>query len=159
MNRPRRNSRLAPARRDAGHAGFTLVEVIAVMTIIAMLSSLAVTFLTGTGRGDLKALTLQTAALIRRERLGAILSGQSRRIALDPDRRTLAGDGGELLAIPNDVVFDLVGVDQQWSGLKAVVRFEPDGSSTGAALRFSKQGANYEISVDWYTGGVAIDPP
>jgi prepilin-type N-terminal cleavage/methylation domain-containing protein len=50
-------------------AGFTLIEVVAVMLIIAMVASLAVTLTSGTGRGRLKALALDTAALLRRERL------------------------------------------------------------------------------------------
>ena len=39
--------------------------------IIALVASLAVTIMPGTGRGRLKALTLEIAALLRRERLGA----------------------------------------------------------------------------------------
>ena len=40
-------------------AGFTLIEVVAVMMIIALVASLAVTMMPGTGRGGLKALTLE----------------------------------------------------------------------------------------------------
>ena len=46
-------------------AGFSLIEVVAVMLIIALVASLAVTTMPGTGRGRLKALTLETAALLR----------------------------------------------------------------------------------------------
>lgn len=140
-------------------SGFTLVEVMAVMLIIAMLASLVVVYVPGTGRADLKVLTLRTAALLRRERLGAILTGRSRRISLDAGDRALVGDGGEVLAIPRDVVLNVVGVNERWSGRQAVVRFEPDGASTGAKLRFSREGANYEVNVNWYTGRVAINPP
>jgi general secretion pathway protein H len=140
-------------------AGFTLIEVMAVMLIIAMMASLVVTAVPGTGRANLRAMTLQTAALLRRERLGAILTGRSRRVSLYTGDRTLVGDGGEVLAIPRDVVVDLVGVDEVWSGRQAIVRFEPDGASTGAVLKFSREGASYEVDVDWYTGGVATNLP
>ncbi|KWV57813.1 general secretion pathway protein GspH [Bradyrhizobium macuxiense] len=150
---------MSQASRTDPRSGFTLIEVMAVMTIIAMLASLAVAFIPGTGRADIKVLTLRTAALLRRERLGAILTGHSRRIALDVGERALVGDGGEVLPIPRDVVLDVVGVDERWSGRQAVVRFEPDGASTGAKLRFSREGADYEVNVNWYTGRVAIDPP
>jgi general secretion pathway protein H len=36
------------------------------------------------------------------------------------------------------------------------VRFEPDGSSSGAAFRVSRDGFGYEIRVNWFTGGVSI---
>ena len=64
-------------------AGFSLIEVVAVMLIIALVASLAVTTMPGTGRGRLKALTLETAALLRRERLGAVMTGRERQVSVD----------------------------------------------------------------------------
>jgi len=148
-----------PRRRFINRrAGFTLIEVVAVMLIVALVASLAVTRMTGTGRGGLKALTLEAAALLRRERLGAVLTGQDRQVSLDGERRELIGDGGSVLAIPRDVVLDVLGIDAMWSGRQAVVRFAPDGASTGAVLKLSRENAEYEIRVNWYTGGVAIAP-
>lgn len=143
-------------RSDDQRAGFTLIEVVAVMLIIALVASLAVTMMPGTGRGKLKALTLETAALLRRERLGAVLTGKERQVSLDGERRVLVGDGGDTLAIPRDVALDILGIDAVWSGRQAVVRFTPDGASTGAVLKLSRENAEYEIRINWYTGGVAI---
>ncbi|MGP0094468.1 MAG: prepilin-type N-terminal cleavage/methylation domain-containing protein [Xanthobacteraceae bacterium] len=141
------------------NAGFSLIEVMAVMLIIALVTSLAVTILPGTGRAKLKAVALNTAALLRRERMGAILTGRDRRVSLDGERRALVGDGGDVVVIPRDVVLEVLGVDAVWSGRLAIVRYGPDGASTGAVLRLSRERATYEIRVNWYTGGVAIDPP
>jgi len=157
------------ARRESGRptrrhttadrcAGFTLIEIVAVMLIIALVASLAVTMTTGTGRGRLKALTLDTAALLRRERLGAVMTRQERQVTIDGERRALMGDGGDVVAIPRDVVLDILGIDATWSGRQAVVRFLPDGASTGAVLKLSREKAEYEIRVNWYTGGVAVSP-
>lgn len=148
-----------PMRSADRNAGFSLIEVMAVMLIIALVASLAVTILPGTGRAKLKALALNTAALLRRERIGAILTGRDRQVSLDGERRALIGDGGDLVVIPRDVVLEVLGVDAVWSGRLAVVRYRPDGASTGAVLRLSRERATYEIRVNWYTGGVAIDPP
>ena len=135
-------------------AGFTLIEVVAVMLIIALVASLAVTTIPGTGRGRLKALTLETAALLRRERLGAVMTGRERQVSIDGEKRVLVGDGGDVVAVPRDVVLDILGIDALWSGRQAVVRFHPDGASTGAVLKLSREKAEYEIRVNWYTGGV-----
>ncbi len=143
--------------RDRG-AGFTLIEVVAVMFIIALVAALAVTMMPGTGRAGLKAVTLQTASLLRRERLGAILTGRDREVSLDGKRRILVGDGGDIVALPRDVDVDILGIDALWSGRQAVVRFHPDGASTGVVLKLSHEKAEYEIRVNWYTGGVAIGP-
>ena len=138
--------------------GFTLIEVMAVMLIIALVASLAVTMMPGTGRAGLKAVTLQAASLLRRERLGAILTGRDREVSLDGERRALVGDGGDTVTLPRDIVVDILGADALWSGRQAVVRFYPDGASTGAVLKLSREKAEYEIRVNWYTGGVAIGP-
>lgn len=139
-------------------AGSTLIEMMAVMLIIAMLASLVVATVPGTGRGSLKALTLQTAALLRRERLAAILTGQSRHVSLDGNTRTIVAQAGTI-AIPRDVRVDVIGVNELWSGRQAVVRFEPDGASTGSVLKFSWENVRYEVDVNWYNGRVAVDLP
>jgi general secretion pathway protein H len=56
-------------------------------------------------------------------------------------------------------MLDVVGVDAAWSGRQAVVRFEPDGASTGAVLQFSWESVRYEVNVNWYNGRVAVDLP
>jgi general secretion pathway protein H len=139
-------------------SGFTLIEMVAVMLIVALIASLVATITPGTGRGQLKALALEVAALLRRERLTAILSGRERHVSLDDERRVLVGDAGESVAVPRDVVLNVLGVDELWSGRLAVVRFDPDGASSGAVLRLSREGAQYEVRVNWYTGGVAVAP-
>jgi general secretion pathway protein H len=127
----------------------------AVMLIIALAASLVMTMVPGTGRAHLKAVTLETAALLRRERLGAILTGHDREVVLDADHRSLVGKGSAVI-IPSDVLLDILGADNLWQGQHSVVRFHPDGASSGAVLRFSREEANYEIRVNWFTGGVAI---
>ena len=160
MSKTMRIGRLPPPRTRTTdrRAGFTLIEVVAVMLIIALVASLAVTTIPGTGRGRLKALTLETAALLRRERLGAVMTGRERQVSIDGEKRVLVGDGGDVVAVPRDVVLDILGIDALWSGRQAVVRFHPDGASTGAVLKLSRDKAEYEIRVNWYTGGVAIAP-
>lgn len=135
-------------------AGFTLIELQAVMLIIALVAGLVLAAMPGTGRPQLKAVALQTEALLRRERLAAILTTHSREVSIDGQHRALVGDGGERVEIPRDVTVDILGVDEQWSGRQAVVRFLPDGTSSGTVMRLSRDGATYEVRVNWYTGSV-----
>lgn len=127
------------------------------MLIIALVASLSIAMMPGTGRARLKAVTLETAALLRRERLGAVLTGRERHVSLDGERRIFVGDGGDVVAIPRDVVVDILGVNELRADRFAVVRFHPDGASSGAVLRLSREKAEYEIRINWYTGAVAIE--
>jgi general secretion pathway protein H len=129
----------------------------AVMAIVALIATLVFTALPGTGHAQLKALALRTAALMRRERLSAILTGRSRSVSIDGASRAFVTDGGDRIAVPRDVTVDILGVDEQWSGRQAVVRFLPDGASSGAVMKLSRQGATYEILVNWYTGSVVTE--
>jgi len=138
-------------------AGFTLIEMMAVMMIIALMSSLAVAMIPGTGRAGLKAIVMKSVALLRRERFGAMMTGQDRHVALDGKDRKLIGDSGDQVFIPADVVVDILGAEEVWPQGQAVAAFYPDGASTGAALRFSRDGVSYEVRVNWYTGGVSVE--
>jgi general secretion pathway protein H len=86
------------------------------------------------------------------------MTGRERQVSIDGQQRVLVGDGGDVVAVPPDVVLDILGIDALWSGRQAVVRFHPDGASTGAVLKLSREKAEYEIRVNWYTGSVAIAP-
>jgi general secretion pathway protein H len=138
-------------------AGFTLIEMQAVMVIIALVAALVFATLPGTGRSQLKAVALQTEALFRRERLGAILTARSREVSIDGQHRAFVGDGGGRVEIPRDVTVDILSADEQGSGRQAVVRFLPDGTSSGTVVKFSREGAAYEVRVNWYTGSVLVE--
>jgi general secretion pathway protein H len=139
--------------------GFTLIETLGVMLIIALIATLIMPTARGTGRGQLKALALETADLMRRERIGAVLTRRLRHVSIDGDERMLIGDGGKQVAIPTDVVFDVLGVNEAWAGRRSLVRFETDGSSSGTVIKLARQDLAYEIRVNWYTGGVTILEP
>jgi general secretion pathway protein H len=147
-----------PVSNTERKAGFTLIEMQAVMMIIALIATLVLTALPGTGRAQVKAIALQTAALFRRERLGAILTAHTREVSIDGNQRALIGDGGDRVAVPRDVIVDVLALDEVWSGRQAVVRFLPNGASSGTVVRFSREGATYEVRVNWYTGGVLVEP-
>jgi general secretion pathway protein H len=143
--------------RDEAKAGFTLVEMLAVMTLVALVSSLALVMIPGSGRARLKSVVMDSMALLRRERVGAILTGRDHHVSLDVGRRTLVGDDGGKVTIPSDIAIDILGEDGSWAGRRAITSFHPDGASSGAVLRFSREKLEYEVRVGWYTGGVTVE--
>lgn len=145
-----------PMRSANGIRGFTLIEMTATMAIIALTAGLLMAATPGTGRAGLKAVTLQAPALLRHEREGAILTRSDRRVVLDGPQRLLIGDSGSQVVVPHDVTVDLLGAADSSSERLPVTIFSPDGASTGAVLRFSREAMEYEIRVNWYTGGVTV---
>jgi general secretion pathway protein H len=143
-------------RRSEAKAGFTLIEMTVVMAIVALVASLVIIALPGTGRTRLKAVVMETEALLRQERLAAILTRSDRSVLLDGQSRTLVGDDGNAVAVPRDVTIDVLGAAETLYGHLLVVAFHPDGGSSGAVLRLSREGAAYEVRVNWYSGKVSI---
>ena len=128
------------------------------MLIVALVAALALPRLPGTGRASLKAVALEAASLLRRERLGAILTGRSRGVTLDGAERALVGASGGLVAIPRDVQADVLGAAGGGARIP-VATFHPDGGSSGGVLRLSREGAGYEVRVNWYLGTVSVEDP
>lgn len=143
-------------RRSEAEAGFTLIEMTVVMAIIALVASLVIISLPGTGRTRLKAVVMETEALLRQERLAAILTRSDRSVLLDGQNRTLVGDDGNAVVVPRDVTIDVLGAAAASYGRSLVVAFHPDGGSSGAVLRLAREGAGYEVRVNWYSGKVSI---
>ena len=149
--------RMVPLPRSAGEdwrGGFTLIEMLAATLIVAMIASLTILSIPGTGRSGLKAVTMEAASLFRRERAAALLTHSERRIRLDAGGRRFVGEDGADVPIPVDVTVDLLGADN--GGGAGDLVFYPDGESSGGVFRFSREGAEYEVRVNWYTGGVAV---
>jgi general secretion pathway protein H len=139
------------------HAGFTLVEVMAVMLLIALISGLAVTMTHGVGRASLKSVALETAALFRRERLNAMMSGRPRHVTLDRERREFLGESSGKVIVPREVELDVLSAGSIIGQMQRIVEFRPDGASSGVALAFARERVAYEVRVNWFTGGVSID--
>lgn len=150
---------MSPVRSTERRRGFTLIEMLAVMLIVALMSVLAVAMAPGTGRAQLEAVGLRIGALLRRERARAMLTGRDRWVMLDAGHRRLVAESGDAVAIPRDVALDVIAADQSATGRLAAVSFHPDGGSSGGILRLSRDGGSVEIYVNWYMGNVVVGVP
>ncbi len=146
-----------------GQAGFTLIEIVCVLAIIAMLAALALPAIPrGTSTARLQAYALQAAAMLTADRNAAIRRHTQIATSLDSNRRTLrSGSSQEIIQLPSDVALDAV-VAKQCAGRSAgaTIDFFPSGMSCGGAIGMSREGASFQIRVNWLTGGaevVAVD--
>jgi general secretion pathway protein H len=141
--------------------GFTLIEVVCTLAIIALLAAIVVPILPrGTSRAGLEAYAVETAALLKADRNAAMR--RRTQIVTDVNAQTRAirsGSTGRVVRLPNDVTFDAAlasTCNQRRAG--ETIRFFASGMSCGGVLAFTRLGVGYQVRVNWLTGGVEVVP-
>lgn len=142
----------------ADDSGFTLFEMLVVMTIMVLAASAVLT----RHRGPSNALEVKTAALVTSSRLRdlrvtAMANGDDAVAVVDTASRVVRfSDGSEPLALNRALDIAVTGAaGERVSSTTAGVRFFPNGSSTGATITLKSERQTYEVRVNWLTGRVS----
>jgi general secretion pathway protein H len=153
------NEPASPRGDDRRQAGFTLLEVVCVMAILAIVAAITVPALPrGTSRARLQSYALATAALLKADHNAAIRRHTQIATEVDaPSRFIRSGATERAVRIPDDVLFDTLlaaRCNEHPSG--STIRFFSSGMSCGGVIKLTRLGFGYEIRVNWLTGGVDI---
>jgi len=141
------------------NSGFTLLELMVVLAIAALLLTVTPPLITAAMPGvELKASARRVAAGLRLAREEAIRSGRDIAFTLDLRERTFQVDGGYRKGrFPEDLKVTLEAAEREMLSEEAgAVRFFPDGSSTGGRIVLSREGAGYQVGVQWLTGRIRM---
>lgn len=136
--------------------GFSLLEVLLVVAILALASVLAAAAIRGGSPGlQLRSQAKEIAAQLRHTRAQAIATGQAQRFTLDPAAHAWTAPGDRDGEIPEDMSISFIGARevQPREGEGAIVFF-PDGASTGGRVRLGLRSAAWDVDVAWLTGEV-----
>lgn len=140
-------------------AGFTLLEVVCVVAVMAMLAAILLPRIPrGTSRPRLDAFAVEVAALLKADRSAAIRGRTAVAAVVDaPSRTVAAGSSDRVIRLPEDVRFDSL-LPQRCNGRPAMstISFFATGMSCGGAIRLSRLGNAIEVRVNWLTGGIDI---
>jgi general secretion pathway protein H len=147
---------MMPISRASASAckGFSLVELIVVMALVAMLTGLAAVSLGGRSEEGLLRRDAALAASIAAEaRLRAISSGKPVELLVAPEADALFIPGSEPRGMRRGVTAALLNGERT-----AVDRisFYPGGGSSGGEIVLRSAAAGIAISIDWLTGEARI---
>lgn len=139
-------------------AGFSLLEMLLVLVLVAAASVLAMAAFGGSLRGArLHAAANEVAAQLRFTRAVAIRSGTSQEFLLEPQARRWRAAHGRKGQLPETGTLTFTGARelQPASGVGAI-RFFPDGAASGGRIRFAANGGGWDVDVGWLTGEVRV---
>jgi general secretion pathway protein H len=139
--------------------GFTLLELIVVLTVIALVTAVSVPSFFGTGRTlDTRREVALIDSALRDARREAIKTATGTGVEFDLARRVVRGRHG-VRKLPEGVTVTLETVAaQQRAKQVGRVWFYPDGSSSGGRVTLADARRQYRIDIDWITGRVTTTP-
>jgi general secretion pathway protein H len=149
---------LAATSRPA-QAGVTLLELLIVLSIMAIIAALVVPLLgSGVSNTELKSAARQVTAGLRLARSEAVATRRDTRVMLDLEHRTFQVErDAHVHALPHDLEMKLFTAQSDLvSDRVGAIRFFPDGGSNGGRVTLASGERKFEIDIDWLTGRVAI---
>jgi general secretion pathway protein H len=147
---------MTAARRQA--PGFTLLEVLVVLALIAAASALAAGVLTGGLAGlRLRSSANTVAAQLRFTRAQALATGEAQRFVIDPRAHRWTAPRGHHGDLPPALGVVFIGArETRPSEGEGAIVFFPDGASTGGRVQLSAKRAAWNVDVAWLTGEVKV---
>ena len=144
---------------DLGDAGATLLEMLVVLTIVALTLVVAVPWVGRPSTAlDLRTMTQDIASRLRAARAAAIVRQDDVTVRFDLEKRTFAVSG-TAKAFPLAAGLDMMVTsarEARGTQKDAAIAFFSDGSSSGGEVRLSAGGKRSSIAIDWLTGAVRI---
>jgi general secretion pathway protein H len=140
-------------------AGFTLIEMLVVLTILAVTMTFAGPLLSGGSQGTrLQLAANELASAVRLTRSAAITRNTETSLTIDVDKRSFASTvvNKRLFAPEIEAKVRFAG-DIGAAASDGAFRFFPDGSSTGGDVTLSLRGSQAKLCVYWLTGEVRRD--
>lgn len=138
-------------------AGYTLLELLLVLTIIAGVLALAPPiFSQAVTANEPRTATRQIVAALRYARSEAVAARHPVGFTLDVEQHRYRLDNHPAVELPQSLELTLVVADHEVKKGSGAIRFFADGSATGGSIRLGNTAATYEVHVAWLTGQVTV---
>ena len=147
------SNKVSSSRHNA--AGFTLLELLAAITIVGMLLAVAVPasvkfYESVQYRQSIR----DTITLLASARHKALTSGEVQDVVINPERRSVTF-GKEVNRLPKEVQLAVTSAREVNRKNEGVIRFYPEGGSSGGDIDIERPGVGgVSIRVDWLVGRV-----
>lgn len=141
--------------------GFSLLEIIVVVAMIAVVMSFAAYTLSNQlPSQQLRSSAKEIAAELRFTKSQAMLTGEARSFQINVKTREWKGPKNHSGTLPKSLeVIATTARREQPENDIAAIKFFPDGAATGGRIVLQHDTAKMQIDVKWLTGDVEVTKP
>lgn len=139
--------------------GFTLVELMVVMVIIALVMGLVATSMSRSISGaEASMASRKLVASLRYTRARAIIDKKEQVFEVNIEDRSYQAPGREQVNLPEGVDLTVTTARSEiTSEAVSGIRFFPDGGSTGGHIELTVNDREYRVNVAWLTGETRLE--
>ncbi|HFC31108.1 MAG TPA: prepilin-type N-terminal cleavage/methylation domain-containing protein [Oceanospirillales bacterium] len=138
--------------------GFTLIEIILVMVMIAVLTMLASSkMFRSLDKAKIKAAGKDLVSALRYTRGQAVIKHEDKTIKFNVDKKTYQAPKKKVVKIPDEIDMFVYTADSEIADDSVgSIRFFSDGSSTGGYVKLVYGKRIQKINVNWLTGEIRM---
>ncbi|MBB4196397.1 general secretion pathway protein H [Rhodoblastus sphagnicola] len=141
-------------RAEKRRAGFSLLEMLAALTIIALAGAFAAQVLRPKSpRLRLEVAARALCATLRAAQARALATQTPAFVSIDVNARSYASSVGGLGRLPADASVTLTLAKDEAGAGQGAIKFFPGGGASGGDIALTLEGRAAKISVNWLTGG------
>lgn len=139
--------------------GFTLVELMVVMVIVALIMGLVATSMSrSVSAAEARVASRKMVGSLRYTRARAIIDKKEQVFQVDAENRSYQAPGRKKIELPEGVEVTVTTARSEITAEDvAGIRFFPDGGSTGGHIELIVNGREYRVNVAWLTGETSLE--
>jgi general secretion pathway protein H len=137
-------------------AGFTLLELLVVLGIIAVVLGTMILARPNASGARVNTVARNVLATLRLARAQAMERNAEIVVSIDPQTRTIGSPQGKW-QLPDGVHVVLTFAESEKRDAAGGLRFYPDGQSSGGEISLGLAGRNARLTVSWLTGETRIE--